>query len=287
MTDFCSPLRYPGGKAKLAPLLGEILTLNRLRDITFVEPYAGGGGAALTLLFEERVSDVILNDLDYAVYSFWWAILHRPDDFLEMLETVPLTVDEWRRQKTIFLKPRNRVRRLDLGFSAFYLNRCNRSGIIVNGGPIGGYKQRGRWRIDARFNRSNLRRRLERVIAYKERIRLSNMDAEAFLRDMQGGHGHKIFAYIDPPYYEKGPLLYLNSYGPEDHARVARCLLSEVSFNWVLSYDNVEAIRSLYSELPQEMFDLSYTAYGRRVGREILVFPPQISVPSPVTEWVA
>ena len=51
-----SPLRYPGGKSILSPLLGNFIEINNLLDGIYIEPYAGGAGAALKLLFSEYVT---------------------------------------------------------------------------------------------------------------------------------------------------------------------------------------------------------------------------------------
>ena len=44
-----SPLRYPGGKAQLFPLVRDIIVANRLNGATYIEPFAGGAGLALKL----------------------------------------------------------------------------------------------------------------------------------------------------------------------------------------------------------------------------------------------
>ena len=48
--------------------------------------------------------------------------------------------------------------------------------------------------------------------------------------------------YLDPPYYEHGAELYLNSYTHNDHAELASFLLNRTTIKWVLSYDNVKEI---------------------------------------------
>ncbi|MGC3997498.1 MAG: DNA adenine methylase [Anaeromyxobacter sp.] len=159
---------------------------------------------------------------------------------------------------------------LRLGFATFYLNRCNRSGIIVNGGPIGGKDQRGKWKIDARYNPAELDRRIRKIAAYRDRIALSNLDAIDFLDQVKALPAkEKPFVYLDPPYYAKGQGLYLNYYEPEDHARLAT-YLKKAAFPWVLSYDNVPEVRRLYARLRQVPFDLGYSARERRIGSEVL-----------------
>ena len=71
MSRYKTPLRYPGGKQRLAPFIRELLTANNLLGTEYAEPYAGGAGIAMELLINGEVSRIHLNDKDYAVYCFW------------------------------------------------------------------------------------------------------------------------------------------------------------------------------------------------------------------------
>lgn len=286
MNSFGSPLRYPGGKGGLTPLLAKIMELNGLQDPIYVEPYAGGAGAALNLLLSERVSEIWINDLDKRVYSLWMAMLTKTDDFLEHLAKVPVTLAEWRKQRLIYLQPEGHDV-LAVGFATFFLNRCNRSGILASGGPIGGKTQAGKWKLDARFNRVDLQRRIETIALYGDRIRVSNLDALVFLEPITESSAPNIFFYLDPPYYKKGPDLYLNSYQPEDHERVAQFIKQRLGSLWILSYDNVPEIKRLYEGFPSMPLNLAYTSHIRRSGSELLIFPPDLILPKSVGEWVA
>jgi DNA adenine methylase len=165
MTTF-SPLRYPGGKQILGSVLARIITENRLEGSIYAELYAGGAGAALSLLYWEYVSKLYLNDADPCIYAVWRSILDHTDEFCKRIRDVALTTDEWKKQKAIYTNyAENSI--LDIGFATFYLNRTNRSGIIKNGGPIGGYDQSGPWKIDARFSRPGLIERVERIALYR------------------------------------------------------------------------------------------------------------------------
>ncbi len=272
-------MRYPGGKAALTPFLAGILRANRLLDGVYVEPYAGGAGAALGLLIGEHVDRIVINDADSRVYAFWWTVLNRTARFLDMLATTSVTIDEWRRQRQIYLRPA-RHSRLRVGFAAFLLNRCNRSGILVNGGPIGGYNQAGRWKIDARYDREKLAARIRRVARYRERIELFNRDAVDLLRSIIGRRkdAAETLVYLDPPYYRKGALLYLNAYRPRDHRRLAMFLRRRQPYRWLVSYDNVPEICDLYAGFRQTPFDMTHTAYERRVGHEVLIRDPRLVV---------
>ena len=161
------------------PFIAEVMQSSGLAGGHYAAPYAGGAGVALQFLLGKVATRVYLNDLSKAVYSFWRAILTRTEEFCRRISTASLTVSEWRRQKDILARPRDHGQ-LDLAFSLFFLNRCNRSGI-PSGGVIGGLQQAGPWKIDARFPRVELIRRVEAIPARKQAISVSNLDAGDFL----------------------------------------------------------------------------------------------------------
>ncbi len=280
MASSHSPLRYPGGKQVLARVLAHLIRLNGHEGGIYAEPYAGGAGAALSLLFGEYVERLMLNDADSSIYAFWDSILRRTDAFLKLLRDTPLTVSEWERQRAVYLKPA-RHSRLRIGFAAFYLNRCNRSGIICNAGVIGGRAQRGKWKLDARFSRAELAERIRRIALYADRIELYNHDAIDFLRECVARKHttRRVLVYLDPPYYVKGSQLYMNYYSPSDHAALARYLRTRARFDWVMSYDNVPEIRALYGGLRQVPFTLGYSARDWRLGKEVMVVGPGLAFP--------
>lgn len=279
MAESYSPLRYPGGKARLSPFLIEVVKENGLAGSHYIEPYAGGAGAALRLLFEEYVESVTINDADPRIRCFWQAAIRHSSRFLSKLNSVPVTVDEWRRQRAIYER-RDLRAVFDLGFSTFFLNRTTRSGILHNGGPIGGYDQSGPYKIDARFNRSALGRRVSRLAAYADRIEISDVDGLALLKQLNRRRksAPTAFVYIDPPYYSKGDELYLNRLSHAEHAALASYLSITKRFSWLMTYDDVPQVRELYSGLPQLPFSLSYSAYNHRHGKELLIYPETLSV---------
>jgi DNA adenine methylase len=267
-----SPLRYPGGKQILFSTLSQLIKQNGFSGGYYAEPYAGGAGAALALLFGEHVDRLLLNDADPAIYSFWNFLLTDTEGLLRKIRTVPLTIKEWKRQRAIYARP-SEVSGIELGFSAFYLNRCNRSGIIPNAGVIGGLNQTGKWKIDARFNRDELAKRITRIARYKDRIEMHNLDAIQFLTNEINTvtRAEKCFVYLDPPYYMKGSQLYLSYYEPDDHTNLAKYLRSKAKFSWVLTYDDTDEIRTLYSGLNVIPFKLRYSASESRNGNEIFI----------------
>jgi DNA adenine methylase len=271
-----SPLRYPGGKAAMAGLLAETRRLNALGDLPLAEPFAGGAGASLSLLYREEVSEIYINDADAAMHDFWWTLCNRAGPFLERITTAKVNLKEWKRQKAIY-RQEQPCSRLARGFAAFYLNRCNRSGIIMNGGPIGGIHQTGTWKIDARFNKSELRSRCERVAEYRDRMHVSGLDGLEFIRRRKS---QRTFYFIDPPYFEKGPTLYLNTLDHVYHKELGR-ELKTLSQPWILTYDDCPEIRHIYAGWAQvRPFALRYAASERRQGRELLIAPKNIRLPA-------
>ena len=275
-----SPLRYPGGKASLSSFLTDVIDLNDLRGCTYYEPYAGGAGAALNLLREGTVGEIHINDADERVFAFWKSALDEGSKFIDRILDVPLTIDEWHRQRAICdnFAPQSRF---DLGFATFYMNRCNRSGVLSGAGPIGGFAQSGAWKLDVRFNREALAERFQALGKIKSQIHISNCDALEFLkRTLPSGQGRKnVFVYLDPPYVGKGQRLYLNAYGPKDHALVSTYLKRQNCLPWLLSYDDDPLIRSLYSD--QRVFNLPirYSLQKKMSAKELVICPPSLKLP--------
>lgn len=184
---------------------------------------------------------------------------------------------EWRRQRDVY-RHCGRVSRLRRGFSAFYLNRCNRSGIITNAGPIGGVKQTGKWKLDARFNKAELRRRCEKVAEYRDRVHVSGRDGIEFIKDLDA---ESTLFFIDPPYFLKGQTLYLNTLDKEYHIALSTQLKFMSDAAWVLTYDDCPDIRRLYRGWATiRPFSLQYVAAERRSGKEVLITPKWIRLPA-------
>ena len=267
--QYDSPLRYPGGKSSLSAFLGQAIAKTGIEGATYVEPFAGGAGAAITLLLQERVDHVVINDLDPAVYSFWRAVVEEGSRFAETIKTVPLTLDEWRAQKQIYAAGRVAGEySFELGFAFFYLNRTNRSGVL-NAGVIGGQQQAGRYKIDARFNRERLASRITSIANLREKITVTSRDGRAVIEEY--ATLPEAFLYVDPPYVQMGGSLYLNSFTEADHTYLAMCLNRNASANWVLTYDDTQLIRDLYRDRYQETFSLIYSARNMGVATELMV----------------
>jgi len=273
---YYSPLRYPGGKARLGHFIRQIFVDNGILGGVYVEPFAGGAGIALELLMTDCAREIWLNDSDPAIHAFWQSTINNTEALIELIEKTPLTITEWRKQRAIYINPASQ-NVVSLGFAAFFLNRTNRSGIL-SGGVIGGFSQEGPWKIDARFNRKQLAERIRIIGHYQHRIRLFNEDAEVFLRNVQ--LPPKSLIYLDPPYFHKGQRLYLNYYKKDDHARVANLVQKELPYTWIVSYDDTPEIDKLYSDRRRIRYPLNYSAHIKRQANELMIFCDAIDFPT-------
>lgn len=278
-----SPLRYPGGKARLADFLTDAIDLNDLRDCAFYEAYAGGAGAAVTLLESKVVSRIHLNDADRRIFCFWKSVLDETDEFAETILSTPVTIAEWHRQHSICSKPYGHSR-IEIGFAAFFMNRCNRSGVLSGAGPIGGYEQTGKWRLNVRFNPTGLAERILQLGRLRDRIDVSCQDAIKFLKSKlpKGGKRKGVFVYLDPPYVAKGQRLYLNAYDARDHAELSRYLLNQKLLPWIMSYDDSTLVRSLYKSCSVSMLPIQYSLQVKRSAQELVIAPGHVVVPAAV-----
>jgi len=272
-----SPLRYPGGKGVLANFVKLVISENALLDGHYVEVYAGGASVAWRLLFEEYVQVVHINDINKAVMAFWQSVLYETDALCRLIQDTAVTVDEWKKQRNVQNTLEDHSQ-LEIAFSTFYLNRTNRSGIL-QGGIIGGKGQHGEWKIDARYNKSDLVQRIQRIARYSARIRLYSQDAAHFIQAIIPILPQKTLIYLDPPYFHKGQKLYENHYGPQDHAAIAK-LVSTIERPWIVSYDGCAEIEALYKQFEMKKYNISYSAQTRYAGSEVIFFSPTTVAPS-------
>jgi DNA adenine methylase len=261
----------------MAGLLRDIRRLNGLGHQALAEPFGGGAGASLALLYLEEAHKIHINDADPAIHDFWWTVVNRPEPFLSLLSKTRVSMAEWRRQRDVY-RSKRRVSRLRRALAVFYLNRCNHSGIIMNGGPIGGVRQMGKWKLDARFNKLELRRRCEKIAEYGGRIDVSCNDGIHFIESL---NPKSTFFFIDPPYFKKGPTLYLNALDKDYHTALAAQLNGMPNATWVLTYDDCPEIRRMYYNWATiRPFSLRYSAAEQRIGKEVLITPKWMQLPA-------
>lgn len=272
-----SPLRYPGGKSKLADFIGLTIQNLNMPNCTYIEPFAGGAGVALSLLLNGIVERIVINDLDKAIYSFWRALKQESFRLIEKIENTPITMDEWYKQKQIYSS--STTYSLDLAFATLFLNRTNRSGILT-AGPIGGYAQAGEWKLDVRFNKASLIKKIEMLSAQKGNITVYNKDIISLINNYIPRFGTNTFIYFDPPYYNKGQKLYKNFLTPCDHQKIHDAIVQNVHVPWIITYDDVPEICNLYAPYTIREFDLIYSAANKGKASELMIFSDDFLCPT-------
>jgi len=272
-----TPLRYPGGKTQLAPFVGELLRKNELFQCVYCEPFAGGAGIACRLLLDGTIAEAWINDIDPSIYAFWHSVLNMTEQLCERIAETKVDIAEWHRQRKIHSKESKNL--LNLGFATLFLNRTNRSGIL-NGGVIGGINQTGKYPIDCRFGRDELIRKIRRIALYREQIRLTCIDARRYVASELKKLPRHALVNIDPPYYRAGPDLYTNAYDHKDHLSLSK-EVRKMTHKWMMTYDDVPEISSMYKGLRQYRKNLIYYAQVKRSAAELLILSNGL-IPPPV-----
>jgi DNA adenine methylase len=272
-----TPLRYPGGKSQLTPLVIDILDKNKMFYGEYAEPFAGGAGIAMSLLLNDYVSKIYLNDIDPAIFAFWHSVLNTSDALCELVNETKLDMPEWHKQRAVFVDI-NCTDLLAKGFATLFLNRTNRSGIL-RGGVIGGISQDGNFKLDCRFNRKDLARKIRRISLYRDQIALSCLDAATFVKNVIPLTSDSTLVNLDPPYFGKGPELYTNFYRAVDHEVLAKTVAG-IERPWMVTYDDTPEIRKLYQAYPLYASTLNYSAQVKRIGVELLVTRPTLKLPA-------
>lgn len=272
-----TPLRYPGGKSRFAPFIARLMHSNGVAGGHYLEPYVGGAGVALELLFHGVASHIHINDFDPALFDFWASVTRHPEAMLKLLHDTPVDMEQWHHWRSV-LRGEIEVCQVERGFATLFMNRTNRSGVL-KGGVIGGLGQDGNYKLDARFKKDVLAKRIEKIAQHAMAISVYNEDALALLKRYREFLPSKSLIYLDPPYYVKGQGLYRNFYEHQDHAAIAKLLSSSrFSRRWVVSYDNVTEIQQMYRMSSAFTYGLNYTAQRRYVGSEVMFFSKKLQL---------
>lgn len=276
-----SPLRYPGGKTQLSNFVEQLLEINNIEKAIYCEPFSGGAGVAMELLLSNKVNNIILNDFDIGIYSIWKAILNDTDEFIRMIQETPITIEEWYRQKQIHSDKISDTRySIDLAFATYFLNRTNRSGIVL-GGPIGGYNQEAKDKIDCRFIKTKLISKIKAIADCKNDIQLYNLDASVLIEDvLKKQNKDRLFTFFDPPYYKQGQSLYTNFFKDEDHLALSEKIQSLDDYFWITTYDHHPRIAEIYQGTHQKEYLLKYSAHRVRKEKEYLFHNSKTKVES-------
>ena len=270
MAKSLSPLRYPGGKSKIYEKVKNLIIANGYGNRMYVEPFAGGFGIGIGLLCEGVVPSAILNDFDSHIYHFWYAILNETEDLLQLITDTPITIEERERQKQNYRSADSDP--LTDGFATLFLNRVNFSGVI-KGGPIGGLDQSGTYKVDCRFNKADIKSKIETIAQLKSKIKLYNKDAGHLIRMSLMKMMSPMFLNIDPPYVIKGSKLYTNFFTEGDHLNLQRVILKhlDADYPWIITYDDCPLVRDLYRRFHMQEYSITHNAGGTVQGKEIVI----------------
>lgn len=270
MAKSLSPLRYPGGKSKIYEKVKDLIITNGFDNRVYVEPFAGGFGIGIGLLCENVVPAVILNDFDSHIYHFWYSVLNDTDNLLRLIKDTPITIEEREKQKQNYRDSDTDT--LTDGFATLFLNRVNFSGVI-KGGPIGGAAQSGTYKIDCRFNKEDISRRIEAIAQLKSKIKLYNKDAGYLIRMNLMKIKAPMFLNIDPPYVIKGSELYTNFFTEGDHLNLQRVIVKHLDddYPWIITYDDCSLVRDLYGRFHMQEYGITHNAGGTVPGKEIVI----------------
>lgn len=276
-----SPLRYPGGKTQLSKFVTNLLEINNINNGTYIEPFAGGSGVSLQLLFENKVDHIVINDYDKSIYSVWNAIINHTDKFIDLIENTPITLDEWYKQKQVYLDTRTYMNSVEGGFATFFLNRTNVSGII-NGGPIGGKKQLGKYKIDCRFNKNTSIKKVLDIAERRDSITLFRKDANNLVDIIKDQYKpENTFIFFDPPYFAQGQNLYMSFINDDKHLQMKNSIDKLNNYYWILTYDAAPQIADIYQDNKNRFeYTLNYSANKKKKATEFLFTSPITKVQS-------
>ena len=276
-----SILRYPGGKTQLSKFVCNLISLNKITQPIYCEPFSGGSGVSMELLLTNKVDTVILNDLEPSIYSIWYAILHDTERLIDSIQSIPITMDQWYLQKEIYTNLQNCSEyNFKLALATLFLNRTNRGGIIT-GGPIGGYNQNSKYALNCRFNKTNIIKKINDIAKQRHRICLYMLDAKELIHKvLLATPPNQLFTFFDPPYYHQGQALYKNGFKHNEHVNLAQAIRLMNHYKWITTYDECPEIQSIYTDYHLYTYKLRYSINQFRNANEYIFASPTTKITS-------
>lgn len=259
-----SPLRYPGGKSRAINLISKLLP----EFDEFREPFVGGG--SVFIYAKQRFPDkkFWVNDLYFELYKFWEMSQKDVNALIDKIY-------EWRNQFPVgkelhqFLnKNISSFNDLERAAAFFIYNRITFSGTSLSGGFSEGA-------FSGRFTESSIQRLNEFAQVINGSTTITNLD----YKDVVNEEGQNVFIFLDPPYYSatKSALYGKNGnlHKVFDHQKFANTM-KNCNHKWLITYDDCEYIRELFSFANIIPWDLTYgmrnvTENSDQKGKELFI----------------
>ena len=254
-------IRYPGGKSRMRDHITK--HLDRFGSDRYVEPFAGGLGVGLHVIGGMKESWI--NDADFNIYAMWHSVIHNHKELIELVSGFSPSVDAFREFK-LRLANHKAEDLVQTGFMKMALHQISFSGLGERaGGPQGGVLQKEN-KIGSRWSFPRIKKQITLSHAILKNTQCTCMDFEAVLKQASG-----YAIYCDPPYYKRGNDLYAQRFSKEDHLRLAKVLQHKKM--WILSYDNVAKIRSLYAPFASiEEVAVKYSINNPIQKKELIIY---------------
>lgn len=280
--------RYPGGKSKLAKIivskLSDIASSNNL--VEYREPFFGGGSIGINFIQSNQPKSIWINDKDIGIACLWTAVIKDCAKFKEYVMGFKPTVAAFYKFKNDLLNlkeiPKDRNSVIEIGFMKFAIHQISYSGLgTKSGGPLGGADQKSQYKVDCRWSPNYVCKKIDKMFNLLSKFNINqnactNLDFESLIQDKSV----QSLLYLDPPYYIKGNDLYQKGFSLDDHQRLAD-LLRNTPHKWLLSYDDCEEIRNIYSWAKIDSIDVNYTITAtkdKHTGKRLARIKPELLI---------
>jgi DNA adenine methylase len=261
-----TPLRYPGGKSRVAAMLIEKFPTSIAE---FREPFLGG--ASVALLFSQKYPDipVWVNDKYEYLYNFWVTLQESGDELSDILVGIKEDNSTEEKAKELFISAKEEISEADSFRQAvlfWILNKCSYSGLTENSS------------FSPQASNQNFTtrgaRHLKAVSEVIQHWHITNYDYSDLLMD-PGEDDGEAFCFLDPPYKIS---TYLYGTNAEMHKGFNHQHFAEVCAaspnRWMVTYNNDNEIKEMFPNFHQEEFRITYGMKHRadnKLKTELLV----------------
>jgi DNA adenine methylase len=288
--------RYPGGKSKLRDKIANCLAKQVDHcGLEYRELFFGGGSIGLKLLSDNPdIKKIWINDKDVGIACLWTSVIRYPEAFKARVEEFKPSVEEFYSIKEELTEcdkmPYHEAEIVDIGFKKLAIHQISYSGLgTKSGGPLGGAKQKSKYKIDCRWSPEYIRKKIDKLHGQFSDIDIhdnacTNLDFTELIKD----NNQKSLIYLDPPYFDKGKDLYQHSFTKDDHVRLSTAL-RYCNHAWVLSYDDCPDIRYLYDWAEIEILDVNYSITAtkdRDTGERLSRTKPELLIHSKCSKGI-